>query len=516
MNIISFIKILEDIDSDVNYIVEDDSILKIHGENYNSKISNLYSKIIEENLDFPNVELLYETEDKSLLNTEEIFDDDIYDKNYSWRFTLDKGKVLTEGKDYEYIFYYCKKAFYDNFSNDNVFSHLNENFDYKIRVFVVNSLKKSFGGGNLYILSPQDMGFSYRKSTLPSSEDIHKLIHVNSSEAIRVTPRSLSFEWGGLDNFENDRIKRNSAKILASCLVHELIIKQDVQKVTIKGNRKLTIILSDDNEEIDSEFLLLLNEAVIWVYEERSETRLQLIMDRLSLDINEDSTYLSSLSLNLKKSLEQAKDSYTFVILERKDNYYKEVRELIKDMKGQADLYAIKIRNLISSITRDLLGVLVFFSFSFLSRVQKIDVETLLNSKGFPIVSKILSFYLFLSLLLQLLAHLRDDKLTKKENERWLDILQNYSNTEDKKKNFLTPIEERRSTFFIALKVFTFIYLFAAFSVWNLSDIIVFVLDENKNYIFGFEFSSFKLYYENLKHTIMTVIKQVFPFNSFS
>lgn len=497
MDVSKFIEMMYEIDKEINHIVEDDSILRIYGEDYNEKISKLYDEITSISLDIPNVELIYDPNDIQLLINEEISDKDNFNKKYSWKFTLDKNNILTKKKEFEYVFYYSKSEFYNKIKKENIFTALNGFFDKEKRVFIVNSLKKSFGGGNFWVLSPShEIESDNEISLLPSSESVHKLIHTNSIEAVRVCPRALSLEWGDYNNDENYIIRRNSAKVLASCLVQELIVKPDTQKVTIKGNKKVTVNLSNDNEDIDCGLLDLLNETVRWVYEERSETRLQLIMDRLSLDISEEKSYLYSLSLFLKKSLEQAKDSYTFVILERKDNYYKEVRELIKDMKEQADLYATKTRNLINSITRDLLGVLVFFSFSFLSRIQKIDIETLLSSKGFPLVSKVLSVYLLLSFFLQLVVHLRDDKLTNKENERWLDILQNYSNSEDKKKNFLTPIKERRYTFFVALKVFTLIYLVSIVSVWNLSEIIIFLLKGEFVIINEIDISSFKIYYE--------------------
>jgi hypothetical protein len=56
------------------------------------------------------------------------------------------------------------------------------------------------------------------------------------------------------------------------------------------------------------------------------------------------------------------------------------MRELMKDMKAQADLFAAKVRDLVASLTRDILGVLVFIGFSFIGKFDQKNLASLLIS----------------------------------------------------------------------------------------------------------------------------------------
>lgn len=67
---------------------------------------------------------------------------------------------------------------------------------------------------------------------------------------------------------------------------------------------------------------------------------------------------------------------------------YNEMRELMKDMKAQADLFAAKVRDLVASLTRDILGILVFIGFSFIGKFDLKDLESLLLSNALSLVVK--------------------------------------------------------------------------------------------------------------------------------
>ncbi|WP_369920779.1 hypothetical protein AB8E32_00360 [Marinomonas polaris] len=300
--------------------------------------------------------------------------------------------------------------------------------------------------------------------------------YINTSEPVRVCPRSISLNYAGSTLTNIPHLKRSIAKLLAACLVQELRTVDGAEQITVKGSKKQTAGLSSGTEDISDTLLEELNNAVMWVYEERSETRLQLIMDRLSLDMNDSDSYLASLEKYLGRALEQAKDSYAFVILDRKDDYHKEVRDLIKDMRAQADLYAIKTRSLVSSLARDTLGVLVFFSFSFMARAMKFDLETFQTNEVISLILKVIGVYLTVSLVLQLMVHLRDDHLTKQENEHWLKVLQNYTRTDDQQRNFLNPIKKRRKTFHYAMGVIILLYCLLIYIVLNLQCILISIL----------------------------------------
>jgi hypothetical protein len=211
--------------------------------------------------------------------------------------------------------------------------------------------------------------------------------------------------------------------------------------------------------------------AVEWVYEERAETRLRLVMDRLSIDVDASSTLVAGLQLHLANALQQAQDSYAFVILDRKDAYHKELRELMKDMKAQADLYAAKVRDLVASVTRDTLGVLVLVGFSFLGKFDSNNLRALLESAELQLLLRCLSIYLIVSFVMQWTTHWRDASLAYKESLRWLSVLQSYTSKSDSRSNFLDPLDARRRTLWIALSVSGAMYAALAVAVWNLPKI---------------------------------------------
>jgi hypothetical protein len=199
-------------------------------------------------------------------------------------------------------------------------------------------------------------------------------------------------------------------------------------------------------------------------------------MDRLSIDIEHGQTLLAGAEKYLAVALQQARDSYNFVILDRKDAYHKEVRELMKDMKSQADLYATKVRDLVNSLTRDILSVLVFIGFSFIGKFDQRNINALLESTELSLLVKFLAGYLVLSCVLQFSSHLRDANLAYQESLTWLDVLQHYSSRSDKQDRFLTPIDRRRVTLFVAMWIVGATYATLVLITWNLPFVIELLL----------------------------------------
>jgi hypothetical protein len=336
----------------------------------------------------------------------------------------------------------------------------------------VQGLSGGFGGPLLWVMPPDGLPPSIDDVVLPSSADVHRLIHTNATKALRVCPKSYALTWGSLESPEAEPLIMLSASVFSACLVQELRCVDGSYETTLKGTKRLSLSLFDTHQTANPKTLKRLIEAVSWVYDERPETRLGLLMDRLSIDIERDQSLLSGMDHHLSAALQQARDSYAFVILDRKDAYHKEVRELMKDMKSQADLYAGKVRDLVSSIARDALGILIFVIFSFVARFDKEKFSELLDSAGLAVISKVLACYLVLSLVIQSAAHLRDVALSDQESEKWLNMLQHYSSNDDKENRFLAPIRKRRNTFYFALLIAASIYLLLASATWNLPSLI--------------------------------------------
>ena len=334
----------------------------------------------------------------------------------------------------------------------------------------VEGLEHSFGGPLLWVLpvtnsKPTDTN----QTNLPESSAVHSLIHINSDRLMTVCPKCWALTWGDLDQPAAAQLGRLSAMVLSACLVQE-IKRTDKQIVaTLRGTKLISLPHSPMSEEDQFKPLLqTLIETVEWVYAERPETRLKLVTDRLSIDINSEQSLFSGLGLYLGEALKQARDSYAFVILERKDAYHKEMRELMKDMKAQSDLYATKIRDLVSSLTRDILGVLVFLGFSFIGKFDHGHLKGLLSSGELSLLMKFLAGYLILSCILQLATHWRDSNLSYDESQRWLNVLQNYTSRAENQERFINPINQRKYTLYFAMLITGLLYAAVAALVWNL------------------------------------------------
>lgn len=342
--------------------------------------------------------------------------------------------------------------------------------------FRIQGLEHGFGGAMLWILPINAESPHIIESNLPENADVCALIHVNTDKAVNIYPNSFSLTWGNFDTPEAKRLRYLCASVLSVCLSQELKYVGDIREIMLKGTKRVVLSLSDSTETPSAAFLGCLVEAVRWVYAEKPETRIKLLMDRLSIDIQQDQTFLQGLERFLNDAIHQAKDSYNFVILDRKDVYYKELREVMKDMKSQADLFASKIRDLVASLTRDILGVMFAIGFAFFGKFDANKLNELLTSSHFTLFLKLLSGYLILSFILQLAIHLTDTKLSESESQKWLSVLRNYTTKSDNDDYFVKPIKKRKHSLWAGLIISGFIYLLFAFVVFNLQCIVHFLL----------------------------------------
>ena len=321
-----------------------------------------------------------------------------------------------------------------------------------IRVF---GLAHPFGGPLLWILPTTNyIPTNIQPTSLPEASEVQSLIHINADRLMSISPKSWALTWGNLEQDTAIQLGQLSVTVLATCLAQAIKRSGSHIEATLRGTKLISLPLSPNSEEEPIISLLpTLIDAVEWVYAERAETRLKLVTDRLSIDVQSGQTLLTGLKLHLDEALKQARDSYAFVILERKDAYHKEMRDLMKDMKAQADLYAAKVRDLVASLTRDILGVLVFLSFSFIGKFDQSHLKSLLNSGEFSLLMKVLASYLMLSFILQFFTHWRDADLSYEESTKWLNVLQNYTSRMENRERFLDPIDRRKGTLYFAMVI---------------------------------------------------------------
>ncbi len=414
---------------------------------------------------------------------EDDFDDDHLDGK-EWILFFSKAALVSDvsyrENESKYIFLSLPSfneiiTDYDPFRFDSPSSF---KLDKKTTIVIVG-LETAFGNNEVwYVPYGQEEILDFSIADFPNSSDISGLIRTNSSDGIRVCPELFSLTWGNYRGDDIIPLIKKLSEVMLACLAQEIKKENGNYFVTIRGAKKVTLKLCSKNALISIDCFNYIMNAIRWIYSERAETRLQLITDRLSIDANLEKCFLTNVCENIDFSLQQARESYAFVILERKDSYYKELREIMKDMKSQADLYAAKVRDLIGSLARDTLGVLLFISMSFIGKFDRKQIHELLSSNEAGLMLKCISIYLAITCFVTLFIHWRDATLSYKESRTWLTVLQQYSSSEDRIQRFIEPLTSRLITLFIVGAFTAIVYTVLSIIVWNLQFVVELLLSQ--------------------------------------
>ncbi|MDB5992602.1 MAG: hypothetical protein JWQ10_4005 [Herbaspirillum sp.] len=331
----------------------------------------------------------------------------------------------------------------------------------------VNGMAKGLWGPSLKILGVDEVVPIVGESTLPEETSVQTNVSISASTNIKLRPRAWEITCGDEQSSVAVAIRRKSARVIAACLVQQITETTEGLSVMLKGTRKVIVPLVAATDD-DHKGLASLNEALSWVYSERAETRIKLLVEALCAELDGASSLLKSLKEFLPSALKQARDSYGFVILERKDAYHKEMREFMKDMKAQADLYATKVRDLVSALTRDILGLLVLVGFSFIAKFDPTKLQELNSSQAFKLLCHILAGYLVLSAGFLMYTSYRDANLGFDEIKNWFKILQSYTSSNDFSDRVLGPLKNRRLYLWRMMVLIGVMYVVLVLVVWTL------------------------------------------------
>jgi len=473
MTIPDLLCIIEDLAVDAAAVVEESRRLTLEGQSLTGAIRNKLARL----LNILSREGCSSAGVIRISDTQNLGADDLSDASYDnepWRLVLAKSalaKKMPARDDEDTLLFFSLNGFHRWLETvDPFISPVSPEPDFATPTTIrVNGLQHAFGGEFLWVLPVEAPVPEIKAVSMPPISEIHGLIHVNAADkSIRVCPSGFALTWGAINENTAGPLLKLSTLVLSACLVQELKRVDGQYDATLRGTKRVSMPLEKSGQIIQSQTLAKLVETINWVYQERPETRLKLVMDRLSIDSQPDDTLLFCMQEYLDVALQQARDSYAFVILERKDAYHKEMRELMKDMKAQADLFAAKVRDLVSSLTRDILGVLVFIGFSFIGKFDQKNLASLLISDELSLVVKFLAGYLVLSCVLQLVMHWRDVSLTYRESQKWLDTLQNYTSRKDKEDSFLSLLNKRKTTLYIAMCLSGLMYAGLSLVTWSL------------------------------------------------
>lgn len=441
------------------------SSLVLVGVNSASIVSPLFKTLLATYQDYVCIEL--DGDVISLGDMQEVGDTE---EPLEWKITVGKSPFKTTDTGLQQIVFFTTKGYVDwcqTLLNLQPISPYIEN----PVVISVAGIGCSFGGKFITVCDPAkdlpEISQDTEKPYLPSSENVHCLIHVVSDRTLKIDPRFFDLSWGELESSLAQPLKSVFVTHLAASLAQDIFLRQGELYAVLKGTKRLELpLLAVGHDSFSAAMIAQLREAVAWIYDERAETRHRLVSDRLSIDISPGQPLVVGALNNISDAVKQARDRYGFVVMERKDAYYKELRDLLKDVRSQADLYAAKVRDLVTSLQRDVLAMLVLLGFTLLPKINQVHDSLIAPSFELVMFFRILSGYFVVSFALQASSHSRDLSLSYREGHDWIKLIHDYTSRDELENNFENPIKRRKRTYYIALLVSFVCYVGLALATW--------------------------------------------------
>ena len=274
---------------------------------------------------------------------------------------------------------------------------------------------------------------------------------------------------------------RNSILVMVYSLCNEL---HEDDQIVVRGVRRLecklgrTSLLTGDLIAYQEK----LKNAVLWTYEKDCNLRHKLLLDRITLDLDLNAPFVIGLSSLIYDALIQAKERYNFATYERQDEYYKEMRDLLKDIKGMSEQCNQKIRSILSNLSRDVLGALLLVGVTLLSKIS--ELNKLNDNHLIKYVFYGYGIYFMASALLQLIVDTIDLSDTNREFDYWKNISRNYISNSEFAKYKNETYGKRRNSFWKQYIVILTVYVvlsilcFNAYYIWHLLQ--VYIINTNK------------------------------------
>lgn len=331
---------------------------------------------------------------------------------------------------------------------------------------VIKDLAVPFGGEHLYFIPADEKYFSLAFKNpiiLPGKEKVKENVHYITNFKVDFDPNTYVITNGDFSSDLSQSVLKQSSLLLASCLVDEFYSND---KIVINGLKLTTLKLFDSNDTTyDFSFYKSLIDLTHWVYEDRTSTRKKLFYDRLTLECNPEHSYIKSLQIHALSALRQAKDRYNFVILDRKDAYIKELKELLKDLRAQSDLYSNKIRSLLTSFLRDVLAGIILIGFTIFTKFT--DNIGLDKNKLLEYVFYGLAIYYLVSILMQAIVDWVDIDITNRELKYWKRASKELIPENEFTKHLKDSLGPRRRSFRILYPLVSILYLALAFACFR-------------------------------------------------
>jgi hypothetical protein len=383
----------------------------------------------------------------------------------SWEISVNKSGYIKVNPDQSIIIFFL---FQNNLcswiKNLNPFDKENPFNKYKkIKVFVSDINLPLYS--NTVEFLPVNYACStttLNKFNLPSVDQINQNVHLLSDRDVIINPANFILIDGDIESEIAKEMRKHAITILSSSLISSFY---NESKVTIDGYRTLILRLSDSSETYTHDQLVLLCEVIDWVYKEKTATRKKLILERLSIDLTENESLIHGLKNHLKNAYTQAVSRYNFIILERKDLYLKELKDLLKDIKGQSDLYSQKIRTLLSNLLRDSLAALLLVGFTVFTKFS--DNIQLDKNKLLDYVFSGLAIYYIISILYQIMIDVIDINVSKKELLYWKNTTRELLPEGEFNMHINESLKGRKTSLYLVYPLIILSYLLVSFACYK-------------------------------------------------
>ncbi|MBB1273982.1 hypothetical protein [Psychromonas sp. SR45-3] len=406
----------------------------------------------------PYFHLQLDGEKVELSNFKEYRDNDPYINAFQLTFEKKKyiQKLFSGNGDINEILFISLDIFNNNENGlclDSPFikGPINNSTNTRVHVF---KLQTPFGGPRLAIvpLNEENIDKSWLSGgKLPTSDTLLKQIHLITNENIIIAPREFQVTWGDLSTSSSLPFRLAYAQHLLIALCSDFY---SIDKVLLKGVKHIDAnITVTDETSITACWLSKVTECVEWCYSvEDPDVRIQLLIDRLSLDYKDGS--LLDLNTDIfKNALEQARNNYKFVIAKKSDEYRKELKNIYSDIQSVTNKFAEKTSLLSSELLKTLLAICFVFTVGTISKA--IINNQLLHSNEGLFLFKVISIYLAMSFFIRWLNISADLKISYRALNDWSNKLHSHISVEEvkneiDKQTFWSKVFYRCSLAFVA------------------------------------------------------------------
>lgn len=378
----------------------------------------------------------------------------------SWRIHINKQRLERKGNCI-CLFFYDIESFRhwadstNPFSNDNLFNS-------NICCIQVNNLGCRIVGDNFIVSDTLDSVPVGGNDVL----DNKILTHLRNYDTSKVIKPSKHIIVESDVNSISELFYKRAIHVMLLALCDEVY----PGKVILNGVRRIELNLKEESHAIPNDMVEihnLLKDVLEWVYltDERQELRHKLLIDRLTLDISLSEDYYTGALKVIRYAFEQAKERYSYAIYDRANQYQKELKELLKDLKTIGEAYSSKLRNIINHFSRDFLAALLTIGITLFSRYN--DLNNLSSLGVLDYVFTAFAIYLTISIVIQVLSDVSDLKATEKEFDYWKKVTREYMSNNDFDNHKKNTIGKRKTKFWYHYIIVVILYLGLAVFAFN-------------------------------------------------